>query len=500
MRSLMVLLNFRGLLSMAVLFFSTSASAVNYYWVVYDWGTIGSSPYDACQKLVNERGWVGFTLHMDSDRIGLCTLNTQPGGYVRHAVALMGDSCPAGQVQLPGSTYVTCGCPEGKVMADGVCVAGGAEKGAPDKLACKGDPINILNGNEFEREVDFQAVGASNLSFSRAYNSIDGLWRHSYSSRIIVSGNSVLRVTEEGQEFSYVQNGSAFQGSPTDLGSLAKLDDGWSYKGPDDTISNFDGSGRLAQKISNFGRVQNLVYSGSTVTVTDQTGDSLSFSEDEMHQPLTLDAQGVAIQYGYNSNKRLVQVVRSQGGVSTSRSYHYEKVSNTSLLTGITDERGVRSSNWTYDDQGRATSSQRFGGVELTSVVYNADGSRKVTNELGKSTLYRFVETGGTKRVSAIEGEPSANCPASNSTYTYNDRGQVLTKTDAKGFITTHVYNDRGLETSRTEASGTPQARTTTTTWHATFNLPLTVTEGGQVTTYTYDAQGRQISRTQTAQ
>ena len=73
------------------------------------------------------------------------------------------------------------------------------------------------------------------------------------------------------------------------------------------------------------------------------------------------------------------------------------------------------------------------------------------------------------------------------------------TQTDAKGFVTTYTYNDRGLETTRTQASGTPQARTTTTTWHATFNLPLTVTEGGQVTTYTYDTQGRQTSRTQTA-
>ncbi|WP_345945801.1 RHS repeat domain-containing protein, partial [Pseudomonas sp. dw_358] len=67
-----------------------------------------------------------------------------------------------------------------------------------------------------------------------------------------------------------------------------------------------------------------------------------------------------------------------------------------------------------------------------------------------------------------MTGEPSDNCPASNSTYTYDDRGQVLTKTDAKGFITTYTYNDRGLEASHTEASGTPQARTTTTTWDPT--------------------------------
>jgi YD repeat-containing protein len=84
----------------------------------------------------------------------------------------------------------------------------------------------------------------------------------------------------------------------------------------------------------------------------------------------------------------------------------------------------------------------------------------------------------------------------SNSAFTYDARGLLKTKTDNKGFVTSYDYNDRGLEISRTEATGTPQARTTTTTWHATLNLPLTVTEPGRVTTYTYDAQGRQLSQT----
>lgn len=42
--------------------------------------------------------------------------------------------------------------------------------------------------------------------------------------------------------------------------------------------------------------------------------------------------------------------------------------------------------------------------------------------------------------------QPSANCPAINSSYTYDDRGLILTKTDLKELVTTYSYNNRGLE------------------------------------------------------
>ena len=99
------------------------------------------------------------------------------------------------------------------------------------------------------------------------------------------------------------------------------------------------------------------------------------------------------------------------------------------------------------------------------------------------------------KRITSIEGQPTPNCPSSNSTFTYDAGGLLKTRTDAKGNLTTYDYNDRGLETSRTEASGTPQARTTTTEWHPTLFLKTKVTEPDRITTYQYDAQGRKTGQ-----
>ena len=117
-------------------------------------------------------------------------------------------------------------------------------------------------------------------------------------------------------------------------------------------------------------------------------------------------------------------------------------------------------------------------------------------NELGKVANYSFQYINGVRRITAIDGEPSLSCPSSNSTFTYEDRGLVITKTDNKGIVTTYDYNDRGLEVSRTEASGTAQARTVTTEWHSSLYLPVAVTEPDRITRYQYDDQGRQLSRT----
>ncbi|WP_285961991.1 RHS repeat protein [Pseudomonas tohonis] len=201
-----------------------------------------------------------------------------------------------------------------------------------------------------------------------------------------------------------------------------------------------------------------------------------------------------SVSYTYNSIRRLTAVTTTRDAVVSSQTYHYEDA-NPNLLTGITDERGIRYATWAYDDQGRAISSEHAGGAERTLVSYNADGSSTVTNALGKRTTYRFQTIQGIRRITAIEGEPSANCPNSNSTFTYDDRGLVKTRTDNKGNITTFDYNERGLETSRTEAYGTLQARTVTTTWHPTLFLPASVIEPDRITTYSYDDQGRPLSQ-----
>ncbi|PZE10023.1 RHS repeat protein [Pseudomonas sp. 57B-090624] len=272
-------------------------------------------------------------------------------------------------------------------------------------------------------------------------------------------------------------------------GSLIIENGLFTYITQENKILNFDSSGRLSRVISN-----------DETTYINQSADTtiikLPTKEIELKTRNTalLSAKlgDIKIDLTYNAHGKLSRLNYSNG---ETRNYFYDDPRNPNLLTGITDERGIRYATWAYDDQGRAISSEHAGGAERTLVSYNADGSSTVTNALGKRTTYRFQTIQGIRRITAIEGEPSANCPNSNSTFTYDDRGLVKTRTDNKGNVTTFDYNDRGLEVSRTEAYGTPQARTVTTTWHPTLFLPASVTEPDRITTYSYDDQGRPLSQ-----
>lgn len=375
------------------------------------------------------------------------------------------------------------------------------EKGPPLPLSCVGNPINIANGNKIQMETDYFANSGFTLNFTRTYNSLDGLWRHNYSAHlsihIDINGTTILLVMPHGRESLFTVSGlTAIPVSATELGRLSKSsNNSWIYIAENNERFDFDAQGRLTQWRNSRGEQHKLTYANGKITVTNNLGHSLSFTEDIFHQPLTLSTDRLTIKYDYNADSRLSQLTRTHGSQITRRLFHYEDSRNNALLTGVTDERGVRYATWTYDDKSRATSSEHTGGAEHTQVTYNSDGSSTVTNALGKTTVYRFVSIGGSKRITAIDGEPSPNCPSSNSTFTYDDRGLLKTKTDNKGNLTTYTYNARGLEISRTEASGTPQARTITTDWHADFFLPVKVTEPDRITQYSYDAQGRQTSQ-----
>jgi YD repeat-containing protein len=374
------------------------------------------------------------------------------------------------------------------------------QKGPPQENACAGNPINFAIGNKFQTESDYSASSNSLLSFSRNYNSLDGLWRHSFSSYLRFAGTQhVSVVMRHGRESFFIVSGETATPTSADLGMLSKVGTtGWQYVSMDNERFTFDTAGKLTQLSNAHGAVHQLTYGGNQVTVTDNLGNSLSFTEDADHQPLTLTASGVQITYGYDANKRLTSVTRVVGGQTTQRQFHYEDSRNSSWLTGITDERGVRYATWSYDDKGRAISSEHADGADKVTVAYNPDGTVLVTNELGKVANYSFQYIKGVMRITSIQGEPSVNCPNSNSSFTYDSNGQLKTKIDNKGVLTTYDYNTRGLEISRTEASGTPQARTITTEWHPTLFLPVTVTEPSRITTYTYDVQGRQLSQSVT--
>jgi YD repeat-containing protein len=487
-----------------------AASPTQYFWAV-NWDVVitkAESPRESCQKRVDllnsgmpasQRNQHIVSLKYHSPTQYLCYqayeyYNDHPlvGGvwqtiYIKGATEIrrFGTSCQSDKNTNP--TTGSCNDDEQK----------GPSNSCPSSF--DGNPINFAVGNKFQAETDYSAGGNSLLSFSRNYNSLDGLWRHSFSTYLRFAGTQYVAVVmNHGRESFFTVSGATVTPTSAELGVLSKTDTGWQFVSVDNERFTFDTTGKLIQWSNARGAMHQLTYAGSQVSVTDNLGNSLSFTEDADHQPLTLASTDVQITYGYDANKRLISVARTAGNQTSQRQYHYEVAGKPNLLTGITDERGVRYATWSYDDKDRAISSEHADGADRIAVAYNSDGTVSVTNELGKVAKYSFGYIKGVKRITAIAGEPSANCPNSNSTFTYDAHGLLKTKTDNKGHLTTYDYNTRGLEVSRTEAAGTAQARTTNTEWHPTLFLPVTVTEPNRITTYTYDAQGRQLSQSVT--
>nr|WP_238589636.1 DUF6531 domain-containing protein [Pseudomonas toyotomiensis] len=499
--------------SLIVLFgvtpFISQARAVDFYWqtenshrgVQYQ----GGSPQSVC----NQVAAIGWTFNYKYSGMSMisevrfrCNAYRSSDGYTAYTnVRRFGDGCTSPSVYNAQTS--SCENPQDdRCISQPELCPSLAEKGSPQFCPSPyaGNPINFAVGNKFQSETDYSPASNSTLNLIRSYNSLDGLWRHNFSTYLRFAGTAYASlVRHDGRESFFTISGTTITPTLSGLGVLTKTGtNGWQYVSANNEHFTFNTAGKLTHWSDTQGRSYQLAYSGSEITVTDNLGNSLTLTEDTDRQPLSLTAPSTHITYGYNAEKRLTSVTRTAGGQTTQRQFHYEVPGKPGLLTGITDELGVRYATWAYDDQSRAISSEHAGGTNRVSVTYSTDGTVSVTNELGKVAKYGFQYIKGVKRITVIKGEPSPNCPSSNSTFTYDDRGLLKTKTDNKGILTTYDYNERGLEISRTEASGTPHARTITTNWHPDWFLPVTITEPDRITQYTYDNQGRQTSQSVT--
>lgn len=366
--------------------------------------------------------------------------------------------------------------------------------GAPS--ARQGNPIDVAYGNKFQVEMDYSGKPGSGLHFVRFYNSKTGNWSHTYGARLVLKPTQALLVFADGRQSFFTLSGTTATGSAKELGKLESVTGGWRYSSPQNEQFTFNTQGVLTQITRANASTETLTYGTNQITVTDTLGNTLTMALGTLGRLTSMTVGSLQVAYTYNANGRLTKATYTRSAQSWSKTYHYEDTRDYGRLTGITDERGVRYATWAYDSAGRAIKSEHSNAADQTLLTYNSNGSTLVTNALGKQATYNFQTLDGVKRISSIQGLVSANCPASNASFTYNPQGLIATRTDNKGNLTTYQYNSRGLEVSRTEASGTAQARTITTDWHPTLFLPTTVTEPGRVIQYQYDAQGNLLSET----
>ncbi len=373
---------------------------------------------------------------------------------------------------------------------------GGGSGNCPKAFA--GNPLLISNGNKFQRESDYSGSKPFPLNINRYYNSQLGEWRFSYSDRLYFSHNDIHYVRADGQSRWFILDAERWKVAiDPELDLQQEADESWTLTSTDKKTYRFDSSGRLVKVINRQGISHSLAYGADShlQTVTHSLGGQLTFVIDNDKVLEITSPAGGRYQYDYDGVGGLLKTVLLPG-LQNPRTYHYEDERFSNYLTGITDANGVRYSTWSYDDQGRAISSEHAGGIDRTDLTFNADGSTTVTNSLGKNTTYHFKQFHSVDKLVLVEGHASSNCAAANKAYGYDADGVLISKTDWAGNTTSYERDERGRIVVRTEAAGTPQERIITTEWHPSLSLPITKTEPERVTRFSYDAEGRLLNKT----
>jgi RHS repeat-associated protein len=382
-----------------------------------------------------------------------------------------------------------------------------------------GNPINAATGNKFQIETDFIAAPNTGLALTRYYNSQDTTsspfgknWHSTWHHGLTISGNTVTVTRADGRQDIFTNNGSGvYTANPDVLDRLVRVpatgaQTGWQLTRADDSVETYALAGLLNTTTTRAGLVTRLAYDGSNnlIRVTGPFGHTLTFAYDTSGRVVQMTAPDSGVySYVYSTSalgllggtpNNLLSVTYPSGA---QRQYVYENTSFPNALTGIIDENGQRFATWTYDTQGRAVTSQHAGGVELTTLTYNSDGSTGVADARGNVHGYVLTTQFGVVKPTAVTGVPVPS--AGGKAFTYDGNGFIASRTDWDGNVTTYTHDARGDETSRVEASGTPDARTITTAWHPTFHLPTQITDGNRTTTFAYDAKGNLLTRTVTA-
>lgn len=365
-----------------------------------------------------------------------------------------------------------------------------------------GNPINIATGNKYQSDIDY--IGSGLLKITRHYNSFSsddygfGVgWSSILQKKLIRIGQSTVKVIRsDGRNEKFEKSNGVWFGDSDSVLSISENEEVFKLSKEYGGYEHYDLDGRLLSETNSQGNTVLFEYdiNSDLIAVTGPFGRKLSISRDHINghiMTITTPDSGV-LTYQYDSHDNLVGFINQD---NKTRRYHYEDSRYPNALTGIADEKGVRYASWKYDNQGRAIYSEHANGTDVYQLAFNQNGSTSVTNPLGKSTTYNFIDAHGVKRVSSVEGHPTEHCEGANKSYTYDENGFLSSKTDWNNIKTTYVRNDRGLEITRTEAAGTPEERTISTEWHPDHRKPIRITAPGKITEFTYDEQGRLLSR-----
>lgn len=369
-----------------------------------------------------------------------------------------------------------------------------------------GDPVDTSTGYFGQTFTDLSTPGRGiPLNFTRTYNAAladpagpngsaasDGPfgwgWTYSYNLSAAtdgVTGNVTVR-QEDGSQVPFINSSGTYAPSaPRFDATLVKTGSNYVYTRRGKQVFTFDTTtGRPVSQTDLAGSKATPTYattlaydgSGHLSTITDPAGRVYTLTWTGAHVTGLADSAGRQVSYGYDTAGNLTDV----WGVGTTRTptlqdddhFQFGYAPNMHLLTSMRQPTAFGSTatptpvvGMTYDPSERvATQTDQLG--HTTTFTYGpngglAAGQTEVTDPSGHNTLYTYQngllvsETKGYGTADAGTwsytydpislGVTTMTDPNGNlQTFTYDDHGNKISSSDARGFATNYQYDDHG--------------------------------------------------------
>jgi YD repeat-containing protein len=439
--------------------------------------------------------------------------------------------CPANSRQISGTE---CQCDSGFYAVGNQCLPVVADATCPAS-----HPVYPGLGIKTLSHDDYVGAGAHPLSWTRSYKSAYPIqpkpsfasgWVHNYQRQldlafVEIPNGTVSAFRSDGTWFRLVGSNGTWQSKGPDRAVLTGTKDAsdnyisFSLQlASDDSIETYDGFGKLLSIKARNGWLTSLTYSdtstpaaiapksGLLIAIKNHFGRELKLAYDTQGRIVTLTTPGSAItQYGYDAQGRLSTVTWPDNAV---RRYVYEDARLPAALTGVVDEAGVRAATYSYDQSGRAISSELAGGTDRYTFQYLNDSQTTITAPDGSNRTYSFQRKGAVVRPTAVTA-PCPLCGSTAASTTYDADNNKTKEVAHDGTVAFYAYDAKGRETQKAlfaasyASSSTRPAlnlatSVTSTQWHATWNLPVKIAEPRKITAFTYDAKGNLTGRSET--
>ena len=396
----------------------------------------------------------------------------------------------------------------------------------PEETSCSvGNPTLPGLGTKTHHEPIYAGSFTAPLTFELNYRSVysgrsmvpSGAWLHSFSKRLQIDPlvGDAHAVASDGSVVRFAKGATANVWTSTESGDVLKQIPAsdpaavlWELQRHKEHAREiYDHTGRLLKTTALNEWVTSLAYSaaGQLQSVSNAFGRQLNFTWDAQGLLASLTAPGGDItRFSHDIQGNLVSIAWPDGNV---KRFHYEDARFPRALTGVTDETSQRIGSYTYDAQGRISTTERANGVDRLQFGYGTDAAGMPQTQITDFTsgapttrTHRFTTQGRVLRPAGV----SAPCPLCGGTaqaITYDEAGRKLRERLHDGSVVFYQYGERGLEIERatfppvfTLATVRPDLANATsvvsTQWQGGLNLPRRIVEPGRFTEYAYSFRG----------